>query len=378
MTSTARSSGYNDQSGATERTLEREWRGAVAYANINLTGGAISTSKPALRKLFKNLLAQKQPVLGLLLCGVGNIDVPMKKKLEQIITDAFRDAGATEHDEPLFIWSHDETMAAFRAEVQVRALDPLTEMKRVDAWRMIQRFRVTGATEHGSCSMLIYNTYQPKSQKRKMSATMGVDFCKAVLRDAMAHAGADPSCVGFGFGGDATCSYGQWIAACAEVPEYRDCFKQLSYIRGVGGKAGDLMVCAGMEGLDFYDNTCCHGGLGFSLEGREKQHDPMVMEWCYRAQRRQPTMESITDKKFRHLALWLRLYPLPLDASTTSLIHSFLQKDVLATWRKEYVTMICTKVRKSPLQLLTWPTSRGAALLRDGRQVFDLVVDFLV
>ena len=34
------------------------------------------------------------------------------------------------------------------------------------------------------------------------------------------------------------------------------------------------MVGTSIKGLDFYDNTC-------SLHGREKRHDPMIMEWCY-------------------------------------------------------------------------------------------------
>ena len=64
-------------------------------------------------------------VLGLLLCEVGNmddlLDANAKNKLEDVIIDAFREAGATEHGDPQFIWSEDETMAAFKAEVKVRA-----------------------------------------------------------------------------------------------------------------------------------------------------------------------------------------------------------------------------------------------------------------
>ena len=90
------------------------------------------------------------------------LDAKAKTRLEDVIIDAFRDAGATEHGDPHFIWSKDETMAAFKAEVQVRALDPLAKMPRVDAWRVVHRFVVTGATEHGPCSLLVYNNHQPK------------------------------------------------------------------------------------------------------------------------------------------------------------------------------------------------------------------------
>ena len=108
-------------------------------------------------------------------------------------------------------------MVAFKAEVHVRALDPLAKMHDVDRWRVVQRFEVTGATEHGPCSLLIYNTHQPKSTKRKFPVAMSINFCKAVLRDTMAHAEADPSCVGFGFGGDANCTYAQWNTADFDV-----------------------------------------------------------------------------------------------------------------------------------------------------------------
>ena len=300
MTSTARSSGYNDRSGAKEHTLESVWRGALAYSNIGLPGAGFSgphwdkKHKPVLLELFTKLLSSEEPVLGLLLCEVGNmddlLDAEGKKRLERVITEAFRAAGATEHGEPQFIWSRDETMAAFRAEVQVRALDPLKKMKRVDAWRVVQRFEVTGATEHGPCSLLIYNNHQPKSQKRKFPVAMAINLGKAVLRDAKAHVGADPSCCGFGFGGDANCTLARWNTAFSETPAHLLRCKQFFFMYGVGGKGGDLMVGAGTDGLDFYENTC-------TVEGRELQHDPMIMEWCYRAQRpSQPTLESIEEE----------------------------------------------------------------------------------
>jgi hypothetical protein len=308
MTSTARSSGCNDRSGATEHTLQSEWGGAFAYSNLGLPGAGFSgphwanKHRPVLLKLFTELMSSDYPVLGLLLCEVGNLDDLLdatgKKRLEDVIREAFRAAGATEHGEPQFIWSQDETMAAFRADVQVRALDPLKKMKRVHAWRVVQRFEVTGATEHGPCSLLIYNTHQPKSMKRKFSVVMSIDFCKAVLWDAMVHVEANPSCCGFGFGGDANCTLATWSTAFEEMfvnslsrrgPEYRSFCKRLVFMRGVGGLPGDLMVGAGMKGLDFYDNTC-------TVAGREpNQHQPMILEWCYRGQPpSQPTIESIT------------------------------------------------------------------------------------
>ena len=119
---------------------------------------------------------------------------------------------------------------------------PLKKMKRVNAWRVVQRFEVTGATEHGPCSLLIYNNHQPKSTKRKFSVNMGVDFCKAVLRDAISHAEAAPTCVGFSFGGDANISYVHWDTAIRELLEYEEWFNRAIYIRAVGEKAGYIKV----------------------------------------------------------------------------------------------------------------------------------------
>ena len=178
--------------------------------------------KPVLLKLFIELLSSKQPVRGLLLCKVGNLEDSLdstgKTRLQRVVTEAFRAAGITEHGDPLFIWNGYETMATFRAEVQIHPLDPLTKMERVDAWRVVQSFRLTVDTEHGLRSLLIYNTHQPKSTKRKFPVAMSIKVCEAVLRDAIAHVGADPSRCGFGFGGDANCSLATWNTAFSETP----------------------------------------------------------------------------------------------------------------------------------------------------------------
>ena len=57
-----------------------------------------------LLKLFTDLLSAKQLVLGLLLCEVGNMsDLPDDAaivELQDLITTAFQNAGATEHGDP--------------------------------------------------------------------------------------------------------------------------------------------------------------------------------------------------------------------------------------------------------------------------------------
>ena len=75
-------------------------------------------------------------------------------------------AGALKYGPPQFFMSKGETMAAFRRELKVQYLAPLTRMKRVNGWRVVERFEVISAIEHGPISMLIYNNHQPKSKFR--------------------------------------------------------------------------------------------------------------------------------------------------------------------------------------------------------------------
>ena len=55
-------------------------------------------------------------------------------------------------------------------------------------------------------------------------------------------------------------------------------FDQAQFMEGKNQKDGDRMVGAGGKNheLDFAKNEC-------EIPGREKQHDPMIMKWCYRA-----------------------------------------------------------------------------------------------
>ncbi len=81
----------------------------------------------------------------------------------------------------------------------------------------------------------------------------------------------------------------------------------------------------------------------------------------------------------RRDAFWLRLYSLPrLDASTNLHIASCLHNNLRHIWRRAYAITICIQVRESPFQLLIWTRGGDAILMSDGREVVDLVLDFLV
>ena len=85
-----------------------------------------------------------------------------QERFEKLVLEAFDVARATE---PQIFWSGGETVAMFRAEVQIEALLPITKMFKVDSWRIFDRFVLTGATEHGTCYLMLFNTHQPKSHE---------------------------------------------------------------------------------------------------------------------------------------------------------------------------------------------------------------------
>ena len=83
----------------------------------------------------------------------------------------------------------------------------------MDPWRVVERFEVTGATEHGRPLMLIYNQHRPCDRR----AEQRFSFRKAVLHDALRFMLDNEERIGFGYGGDrtATCHTGrQRFIAC--------------------------------------------------------------------------------------------------------------------------------------------------------------------
>ena len=285
---------YNHDIGASEHKATNVWTGALAFTNIGLAGSAFSGSQwlskhqHVLLGLFTELLNADERPQGLLLCEVGNlsdlITAEGKTRLEQVLTTAFGQAGDGQHEKPQFFWSNGETMAAFTAELKVEMLQPLRKMARVEKWRTADRFKITGATEHGECKLLIYNNHQPISKERPFKPTQKINFCKGILKDAMKDHAADDLNIGFGFGGDANCSMSQWTTAVDESRPFALHYQIPYYMFGRGRKGGDLMIgCSGVgkNQLIFFENRC-------EVEGREKMHDPMIMAWRYQSSKSEP------------------------------------------------------------------------------------------
>ena len=161
--------------------------------------------------------------------------------MAEVLGLAFADAGAAEHGPPQFFWSDGETMAAVEAGLVVHAMEPLTNMSRVATWRTVDRFKVTGDTEHGERTLLLYNQHQPCSSLRQFKPSQKIYFCRAILEDAVRQVSDDASIIGFGFGGDANCNMPQWYATFAECHQIRLHYGQPSYIFGKDFSACDLI-----------------------------------------------------------------------------------------------------------------------------------------
>ena len=170
-------------------------------------------------------------LLGIFLNEVGNLsdlfDDTAKGKFEDMMREAF--ARAT-MDVPQVLWSPGETMAALRPDVPVECLSRLSHLPRVNSWREVERFTIHGATEHGTCKLLVYNNHQPASDDRPFPANMRMTFCKAIIINAIHFCKEDDKCCGFAFGGDGNCSLAQWSAAFEEVPGWNLTFQEPQFV----------------------------------------------------------------------------------------------------------------------------------------------------
>jgi hypothetical protein len=224
--------------------------------------------------------------VGLCLNEVGNLSDLFRKTdkelFDNLIQEAFQDAGAAEHGPAQIFWGDGETVAAWRHEQEVNKLSQLKKLPHVSTWRTLDRFEVTGATEHGPASLLVYNNHQPASAVRKFPVPMRIRLCREVLKDAIRNHSNTPENIGFEFGGDANCNLTHWQAALVEESHYTLHFNEAQMLWGKNQKPGDLMVAAGINGFQVIEEKC-------DVPNRDRQHDSMIFRWCYRAQ---PPRES--------------------------------------------------------------------------------------
>ena len=88
---------------------QNEWRASVAFYNLGLAGNAFDgknwtqgkNHRRVLLRIFKELLQEKKNTLGLFLNEVGNwsnfLTLEGRMRLEEVLTEAFESAGATQH-----------------------------------------------------------------------------------------------------------------------------------------------------------------------------------------------------------------------------------------------------------------------------------------
>ena len=241
-----------------------------------ILGGNWSRHRQKLRKIFMDLMGGAEPVVGLLLCEVGNLDdlcdEEAQCRVEDVIAESF---AAASKGTPTFYWSG-ETVTAWLRNQQVHPLPLLTKMKKVHEWRCCERLVLTGAAEHGHPKLLVYNTHQPASDNRKFPPAMRINFCAAVLEDAVRFRTKDSRCIGFIQTGDANCTIGTWASGMQQTPDLNVNFRHVRHVIGVGNKGGDVLTFGAVGDVEIYDNTC-------RVQGREKQHEPVIAEWRYKA-----------------------------------------------------------------------------------------------
>ena len=162
---------------AAEQIRGKVFEGVLAFSNIGLAGKAVNSesSWPKHRRrlhvlvsdLFTAATERGRVLWGILLNEVGNmselLDHCGRQNFDGMLRDGFRQSCG---EEPQLYWSKGETMAAFRPAVTVERLPSLVRMTRVDPWRTVERFALFGATEHGPCTLLVFNQHQPKSSTR--------------------------------------------------------------------------------------------------------------------------------------------------------------------------------------------------------------------
>ena len=197
-----------------------------------------------LSQFVKMLNPAGSPAMGFLLGEVGHLSDLFDEKARAIFTDllieAFAQAGAVEHGPPQIFWKEDsETVAAFRHEVLVKELSPLTNIRKVDPWRVLERFEIW--SEDHSCSLLLYNTHQPASDLRPFAVNQRIAMCKAILFDASSHvSSSDAAATAWAFAADGNLSLSHWSAALNEERQMKIMpFRQLQMRWGPRKKPGN-------------------------------------------------------------------------------------------------------------------------------------------
>ena len=194
-----------DIRGATKHHTSERFEGVLAFSNVGLAGKEVTGKKwpehemrlgDMVSDLFIAANERGRELLGVLLNEVGSTSDPVDEQgidnIDNMMTASFQRSC---NEEPQLFWGRRETMAAFRPEVEVQALPTLDRMKRVDSWRIVERFAVSGVTEHGRCKLLVFNQYQPQSNLRPFRAAQMSNFCKESIRSAMRYCDDEPECV---------------------------------------------------------------------------------------------------------------------------------------------------------------------------------------
>ena len=198
---------------------QRAWEGAIATLNLGLPGIAFRQNwtqhSNCFRRFIAEIVEEVQPdprregrkLLGILFNQAGNLSDSVSRESKTKVDDVVKDAifqNARSHVDITWSPNHGETMAAWMAYANAR---PLAQMKNlrhgVDSWRVAERFVIQGASEHGSPTLLVFNSHQPSSKQRPFPHGMRDNFCRCILENAMDYCEImDHTCIGFVILGD--------------------------------------------------------------------------------------------------------------------------------------------------------------------------------
>ena len=164
-------------------------------------------------------------------------------------------------------------MAAFRNDTAIITLPALACMDGVDPWRLVERTEILGAAEHGFYKLLVYNNYQPASDRRQFPSRMRICLCKAMVADAINYCTLCSrlqdrhACCGIVFGGNSHCTIRHWAAAFAEFDWWRDMFQDPQFHHHWTG----ALVAAAVKGFNV--RFACR------MEPTTHHHDTVYFKW---------------------------------------------------------------------------------------------------
>ena len=161
-------------------------------------------------------------------------------------------------------------------------MERLTSFKisTVQAFRTVERTLVTSAPEHGHQKLMVYNTHQPASDKRRFPQTSRINCAHAIIAESIRDNSDMEGIVAFLCIGDPNLSRSIWQTALVEVQILTLHFAKALFVFAtqeiakdpIKMKPGDIALALTNDSCDIRQTDCF-------VENREAQHDCLIVEW---------------------------------------------------------------------------------------------------